>query len=92
MIEYETRTLKTIVLPKGKEIFCEEATTVEIKDEAAGEFVEVNQDYEGAGVGTIRFEETDWHAVSAEISRMISMCRANSPASKKVDERTKEIK
>lgn len=50
MKEYEARTLKIVVLPKGEPIFSELATQIEVMDEAAGEFVKVSQ-MGGAGGG-----------------------------------------
>ena len=43
MTGHEVRTMSLVIAPKGEPIFSECATHVRIVDEAAGEFVEVEQ-------------------------------------------------
>jgi hypothetical protein len=40
----KTRPIKWVVLPENEPIFSEQATTIEIVDEVAGEFLQVRQD------------------------------------------------
>jgi len=55
-------------------LFHESATSIEIVDEAAGEFLEVrqcNEDYEG----TIKIDVHEWPTLKAAIDKMIKECR-----------------
>jgi len=73
--EYETRTLKIIVLPKGESIFCEWATEIEIIDEAAGEYVRVSQNGSNAENAQICINPDEWPMISDAITDMIGECR-----------------
>ena len=75
MSELECRTLKIALIPKGEPIFSERATHIEIVDEAAGEFVEVSQDYDNVKSGTIAIDSTEWPLLKSSIDRMIDDCR-----------------
>jgi hypothetical protein len=75
--EYEVRTLKKIFVPKGEPIFSEQATTIEIVDEAAGEFVEISQDFDDTKRGTICIDPTEWPVMLSVIDEMIANCRKN---------------
>lgn len=68
--KFETRIIKTLILPKGDPIFSERMTAIEIEDEAAGEYVKVTQDGE-----KVCFDPDEWPAVRAEIDRAIGECR-----------------
>lgn len=59
MTEYETRTMSLIVLPKGDETFSELATHVRIADQAAGEYVEVEQNGRN-DIGKIAINPEEW--------------------------------
>lgn len=50
------------------------ATTVEIIDEAAGEFVVVEQ-HGRTGIGKIMINPEEWPAIRRAIDRMIRECR-----------------
>ena len=73
MNHYETRVTRLTVAPIGRPIFDEQATRVEIANEAAGEFVEVTQ--EGRENGTISIEPGEWPALRAAIDQLIGDCR-----------------
>lgn len=68
------RVTRLVVSPSFEPIFSEMATTVTIEDEAAGEFVEVEQNG-GPGIGKIQISPEEWPALRAAINRMIKMCR-----------------
>jgi len=73
-MEYETRTSKIVVTRKGEPIFEEFATSIEIVDEAAGEYVEVSQlsdEYDGK----IAICKEEWPAIRAAINKMLKQCR-----------------
>lgn len=69
-MEYETRTISTIVMPKDSTIGDENATTISIDNEGAGEFVTLNQ------MGHIvKIEPCEWPVLRDAISSMIFLCR-----------------
>jgi hypothetical protein len=77
-IEYETRIVKVIVAPKGGPIFSEQATIIEIDDEAAGEFVKVSQEGGQTDLAKfICFNPDEWVAIRTAIDDMISRCRSS---------------
>lgn len=77
MKEYEVRTLKIVVLPKGEPIFSELATEIEVMDEAAGEFVKLSQMGGRAGAESreIWLDPAEWPHVREGIERMMRECR-----------------
>ena len=72
--EYETRVMALLVVPVGQPAYSEMATTVEIVDEAAGEFVEVVQ-HGRTDIGKIMINSEEWPALRSAIDRMIKACR-----------------
>jgi hypothetical protein len=76
MRKFEVRTTKLVVAPKGEQVFSEMATWVEIKDDAAGEFVMVTQSGR-TDVGQIAIDTDEWPALRDAIDRMIAQCRGN---------------
>jgi hypothetical protein len=73
-MDFDTRTLKIAVIPKGEKIFNNQVTQVEIVDEAAGEYVEVSkcsESYDGK-IGICKYE---WPAIRAAIDKMLKECR-----------------
>jgi hypothetical protein len=68
--DYEMRTTRVIVLERGKEIYSERATSIEIDDEAAGEFVTVRQ-----GEGKICIDVAEWPTIREAIDAMVAACR-----------------
>lgn len=77
MTEYETRVTALIVLPKGDETFSEFATHVRLADQAAGEYVEVEQ-IARDDLGKIAINPEEWPTLRAAIDRMIGECRKGS--------------
>jgi hypothetical protein len=73
-MDFETRTLKIAVIPKGEKIFSNQVTQVEIVDEAAGEYVEVSQCNDNND-GRIAICKDEWPAISAAIDKMLKECR-----------------
>lgn len=71
----ETRTLKLIVCPKNEPIFHERATSVEIMDEAGGEFVRVTQVSNHPEEGSITIDADEWPYIKAAIDQLIGQCR-----------------
>jgi len=73
MLEHITRTTQLTVLPKDDATYSELATTITITDDAAGEFVVVEQSNDDYGKIVINHEE--WPKLRAAINRMIKECR-----------------
>lgn len=71
---YITRPIKWIVLPEGEPVFCEQATTIEITDEAGGEFVTVSQQRDEPNAQTIKIDRDDWPLIRSAIEDAMSMC------------------
>jgi hypothetical protein len=76
MRDYEIRATKLIVAPEGEQVFSEMCTSVEIKDEAAGEFVMLSQSGR-TDLGKIAISPEEWPALRDAIDRMIAQCRGN---------------
>jgi hypothetical protein len=73
---YRTRITKLVVLPKGEPLFSEQATEIEIEDEAAGEFVKVTQQGGSTEYSkSICFEPEEWPTIKKAIDLMIGRCR-----------------
>ncbi len=71
---FRVRVTRLTVLPEGEPIFSEQATHVEIEDEAAGEFVKVTQqpgNTASAEMSSIRICPTEWPAVRHAIELLL---------------------
>jgi hypothetical protein len=73
-MNYETRTVRVSVAPKGEPLFHNGVTNIEIVDEAAGEFLEVTQ-CNDSNEGKISIEKSEWPTLRAAIDQMIRECR-----------------
>jgi hypothetical protein len=74
----ETRITRLTVLPKGEPIFSEQATHIEIDDEAAGEFVAIKQ----MGGNTehekiLVFNPEEWAEVKKAVDQMFKYIALN---------------
>ena len=69
-MKYETRITRLTVCPAGKEIYDENATNIEITDDAAGEFIEVIQ-----GEKRIQITPEEWPELQDAIDEMIIRCK-----------------
>jgi hypothetical protein len=72
--DYEIRYMKLIVAPVGEEIFSEMATSVEIQNEGAGEFVVVSQTGRN-DIGKIAISPEEWGKIRDAIDMQIAQCR-----------------
>ena len=72
-MEYETRVTKLTITPKGEPIFAEMATDVYIEDEAAGEFVIIEQHSEG--YGKVAIDPEEWPTIRDAVEKMIGLSR-----------------
>ena len=71
---YTTRIISLIVAPVTEPIFSEQATTVQIADEASGEFVEVIQSGR-EGLGKIQITAEEWPVLRDAINQLMAECR-----------------
>jgi hypothetical protein len=65
-----SRTTEVTVYPKGEPIFSEMATRIRVEDEAAGEFVEIVQEYGQDGKRSIRLDAKEWEYIKQIVDRM----------------------
>ena len=72
-MKYETRIMKVAVGPANVDSYSELITTVEVVDEAGGEFVEVRQQTDNERF--IRIDKNEWPEMKAAIETMIGYCR-----------------
>lgn len=72
-MEYITRTTRLSVMPKGAPIFSERCTHVSIVDEAAGEFLEIEQQSGCPDVKaqTITIEASEWPELKGAIDNLL---------------------
>ena len=68
-MKHTTRPLKWIITPEGESIFCERGTLVEIVDDAAGEYVSVEQQADTGGPQKILIDGDEWPHLSELISK-----------------------
>lgn len=73
---HDIRIVKLCVVPKGQPIFSEQATMVEIADEAGGEFVTVTQQVGHPDLERcVAFDAKEWSAIKPAIEHMLGECR-----------------
>lgn len=71
---YEARLTSMVVLPKGRPVYSEMATTISIDDEAAGEYLVIEQVGLADG-GKLRITAEEWPTLRRAINRMAKLCR-----------------
>lgn len=73
MNEYVQRVTRITVLPKGDPIFSEQCTHVSIVDEAAGEFIEIQQqsDRSQDENQTVLITTEEWPAIKSAIETLL---------------------
>jgi hypothetical protein len=67
--DFVTRPVRWVVAPRGEPQFHKRSTVVEITDEAAGEFVTVEQEGQ-----TIKFDPEEWPFILAAIEEALREC------------------
>ena len=77
MTDYITRTTKITILPKGEPIFSELATHISIEDEAAGEYIVVEQQN-----GKFSIEPDEWPEIKKAIELMLKNIKDNEKGNK----------
>lgn len=66
-----TRQTQWTVMPEGESIFTEGTTVITIQDEAAGEFLEIEQT---DGEGKIYVTPENWLAIRQAIDQAVAAC------------------
>jgi len=69
-VNYDIRVIQVKVVPHGEPIFDRRTTTVEIVDEAAGEFLTVSQDDSDHDTGALRVDSEEWPTIQKAINKM----------------------
>lgn len=70
-----TRVTRLHVAPEGEPIYTERAFTVEVEDEAGGEFLLIHCLDTSCKNGQLRIDPKEWPALRDAIERMIGECR-----------------
>ena len=78
---YILRVTRIHVVPEGEAIFAQQATAVEIVDEAGGEFIKMTQVHDDpAHNGSILINnESEWNAISAAVADLFHEIAKNQP-------------
>lgn len=79
MKDYQIRITRIHILPKGDPLFSPFATTIEIDDEAAGEYLNIIQqaDTEESMIQQICIEPKNWPILKEGIQMMLQMIKDN---------------
>jgi len=75
---YETFSRELMIKPKGQPIFSEQATTIRLADEDAGNFVELVQQRNGnerQGEHVIQLTLEEWREIRPAIERMLNLAQ-----------------
>jgi hypothetical protein len=70
-----TITTQLTVLPEGEPIYSPKATVITIEDEAAGEYVKIEQRPDDREAGAIYINPDEWPELRDAINQMIEACR-----------------
>ena len=68
-----TLTTKLCVVPSGKPIYDETATTVGLDDEGGGLFVTIRQE-DNLDTNTVKIDPEEWPAIRMAVNRMVREC------------------
>ena len=79
MKDYQIRTTRIHILPKGDALFSPFATAIEIEDEAAGEYLKITQqaDTDESMNQQICIDPEDWEILKTGIEMMLQMIKLN---------------
>jgi len=72
--ELEARTTKVTIIPYGDPLFHERATSIEIVDEAAGEYLVIRQCKDA--LKEFEIDRVEWPILKKTIDDMIEQCRS----------------
>lgn len=90
-MKYKTRPLKTAVIPNEQPLFSEGVTSIEIMDDAGGEYLKVSQCryLESADEQSILIDPEEWPFIRQEISVMMGQIIGNQKTDKGVESMAK---
>lgn len=71
---YESRIVKILINKEDEQLFAETVTSVEITDEAAGEFLTVSQVTSEAH-SSIKIDPEEWPTLREVIDQLMKECR-----------------
>jgi hypothetical protein len=69
MTQYKIRTTRLTVGPVNEPLFSQKQTNVEIKDDSAGEFVEISQNH---ATGKILIDPEEWPHIKDAVSELVA--------------------
>lgn len=72
----ELRTTEVTLVPKGEPIFNEQAISIKIVDEAAGEFIQLQGTSSSDEEMKFQIDPTEWQDLKKAIDMMIKGCRS----------------
>lgn len=74
MANYQIRITQMMVLPDDEPIFSENATSISIADDGAGEFIVLSQN-RTSRPAKVGIDKEEWQTLADAISKMFEQCR-----------------
>lgn len=71
----EQRVTRIHIVPEGQPIFSGQAFSVEIDDDAGGEFLVIQCNDDQCANGQIRLDPAEWPSLRDAIERMVKECK-----------------
>ena len=66
------RITRVTIVKEGDPLFSEYGYTIEIEDEAAGEFIQITDHHDN---NKITLNPEDWPAIRTAINKMVKLCK-----------------
>jgi hypothetical protein len=80
-VKLEARTTQVTIVPEGERLFSEQATILTIEDEAAGEFLRIEQPRDkNTEKNEIRISPEEWPTIRETMDQLIKECREHGEA------------
>lgn len=73
MTTLTTLTTRLCVVPSGKSIYDEAATTIGLDDDGGGLFVTIRQE-DNLDTNEVKIDPEEWPAIRAAVNRMVREC------------------
>ena len=73
---HEIRIASLVVCRKGKQLFDEGTTKISLEDDAAGEYIVLQQFADSLENGQMKLDPDEWPVVRKAIDRMVKSCRS----------------
>lgn len=68
----KTRITRVTIVNESDPLFSEYGYTIEIEDEAAGEFIQITDHHDGS---KITLNPEDWPTIRSAINKMVKLCQ-----------------